>query len=210
MMETAARKAWIRRLLLRRRESLSEWTRAQWASRIQEHLLSLPGVARARWIHFYAAVRGEVPTREMMWACLARGMRVVVPRVDPQGRRLEFSEIRDPDRDLIPGFRGILEPPPTRFRPVSPEVLEVVVLPGVGFDLQGHRLGYGGGFYDRLLATLLPRPLCIGLAYSLQVVPALPREDHDVRMDWVVTEIQALPTRRGFKEEQEDHARKDH
>ena len=214
MRDSGAAKKALRRRLLALREALSPWTRQHLAHRIYQHLFAIPEFARARWVHLYAAVRGEVPTRELMHLCLSQGKRVVVPRVLGGTGRLEFSEILDPDADLVPGFRGIPEPRPARFRPVSPDVLEVLILPGIGFDWSGRRLGSGRGFYDRLLATLPRRPLCVGLAFSCQVVSRLPAEDHDISVDWVVTELEGWPTgirsRHGREEGQEDHARTDH
>jgi 5-formyltetrahydrofolate cyclo-ligase len=94
--------------------------------------------------------------------------------------------------ELVPGTFGILEPtaelrelPP---RQVLPSQIDLALVPGVVFDRQGNRLGYGRGFYDRLLRQLPREVLRVGLAFECQVVEELPVEPHDERMDWLVTE----------------------
>ena len=104
------------------------------------------------------------------------------PRVD--GDALEIVVVDDPV-DLVPGHRGILEPVGPA---VAPTTVDAVVVPGVAFDLDGGRLGRGGGHYDRLLATLDDDTTRIGVAFSSQVVPVVPSDEHDQPVDIVVTE----------------------
>jgi 5-formyltetrahydrofolate cyclo-ligase len=103
-----------------------------------------------------------------------------------QEKRLLLSEIRDFPGELSQGSFGILEPKAEFIRPVSPEELEIVVVPGVAFDYEGTRIGYGGGFYDRFLKEVKDATI-IGLAYECQILPKLPRKDHDVRVDKIIT-----------------------
>ena len=96
-----------------------------------------------------------------------------------------------PGDPLIPGGLG------TRSPSIAAPVVEpdVILIPMVGFDRSGTRLGHGGGFYDRTLAALHARgrrPPLVGLAFSVQEVPRIPHEPHDIRLDWIVTEIETL------------------
>jgi len=112
------------------------------------------------------------------------------PRVT--GATLEL--VRCPRAALVPGYRGILEPPPT-MPPVPLAEVAALVVPGVAFDLRGHRLGQGGGHYDRLIAAAraLPAPpLVVALAYDFQIVARVPHEAHDQRVDRIVTERRVL------------------
>jgi 5-formyltetrahydrofolate cyclo-ligase len=129
------------------------------------------------------------------------------------GRRLAFYPVPADPSQLRPGPFRIPEPPKEGVPPVPLEAIDVLLLPGVAFDPAGHRLGYGAGYYDRYLAPLkteeagdalrLPaspettkrRPLLVGLAFSVQVLPALPAEPHDVRVDVLATEtgLQRIP-----------------
>lgn len=148
----------------------------------------------AEVVHIYLAARSEVLTVEMVRSRLSGGKRVVVPCVDRGSPYLLMSELIDYDHDLISGYNGVLEPKTEATRTVPLKDVSLMVLPGVAFDLLGFRLGYGTGFYDRLLgAAEEGRPILIGLAFEAQIIAALPVEDHDVPMDWVITEDRVIP-----------------
>jgi 5-formyltetrahydrofolate cyclo-ligase len=134
------------------------------------------------------AVRGEVQTTQMVRDTLERGKRVAVPFIETTTRTLRISIVEDVDRDLGPGHFGILEPYVEAIREVSPTLIELVILPGVAFDTAGGRLGRGGGYYDRLLATLSPAVPKIGLAFALQIIPCVPTLPYDIPIDILVTE----------------------
>jgi 5-formyltetrahydrofolate cyclo-ligase len=102
---------------------------------------------------------------------------------------LRLYEVRDLAGDLKPGTCGIREPRPNRCPPADPDSLDFALIPGVAFDERARRLGYGGGFYDRLLAGGLPEgtPLVSG-AFGVQIVDEVPFDPHDAPVDLVVTE----------------------
>ena len=108
-----------------------------------------------------------------------------LPVVVGRGKPLIFRDWR-PGALLVPGPFGVQEPAGAVCTP------EVVVVPLLAFDRRGHRLGYGGGFYDRTLAGLVPRPLAIGFAFSMQEVAAVPTDDTDAPLDLVVTEAEVI------------------
>jgi 5-formyltetrahydrofolate cyclo-ligase len=163
---------------------------------IKKLLFGLPEFAGAKTIAFYVAKQSskEVETEGMIKESLAMGKRVLVPVVDKAARKILFHELRDYS-ELAPGAFGILEPKPTCRRLVPARESDIVIVPALAFDLRGHRLGYGGGYYDRLLRDLAsnkPSPLFIGLAYELQVVSRLPRTPLDVPVNILVTEKRVL------------------
>lgn len=137
----------------------------------------------------YAAFGSEVDLDAYLVAA-SRTHEVHLPWVD--GDELAVARVRDWETDLHPGWRGVREPRPGRRRSVPPEQLDALVVPGVAFDRRGHRLGYGGGHFDRLLARVRPGTVVVGVAFGVQVVDAVPREAHDVPVDVVVTEAGAL------------------
>lgn len=145
-------------------------------------------------IMFFLSFRSEVETRPMVEESLARGRRVLVPKTEPKERFLIPSQLLDPEKDLVPGFYDIPEPGPGALRPVDPEEIDLLIVPGVAFDLQGNRLGYGGGYYDRFFERLRPGVPLVALAFELQIVTAVPVEPWDRRMDWVVTEERIIRT----------------
>jgi 5-formyltetrahydrofolate cyclo-ligase len=117
---------------------------------------------------------------------------VAWPRIRPGDRCLDLAEAAP--GELVPGPVRALEPPPGALA-VNPGEVDLVVVPAVAFDAQGHRLGRGGGYYDATLAVLPPRCFRAGLAFDLQIVPSLPLEPHDARVDAVVTESRVILTR---------------
>ena len=115
-------------------------------------------------------------------------MRVALPRVNRQAQQLDLFLVQDVVADTTAGTWGIREPIPKRCVIADPSAIDVVLAPGVAFTPTGERLGYGGGFYDRLLAGWRPRPAVIAAAYDIQVVDTVPIVAGDVAVDAVVTE----------------------
>lgn len=127
---------------------------------------------------YVAAFPEEIDTRPLIDAVVQSGRALVLPRVDRNERRLILHRIDHPARQLRAATLGIPEPAPDAPR-VDPETLDWVLVPGLGFDHMGYRLGRGAGYYDRLLATLPPHIPCWSIAHDCQVIDVLPREPHD-------------------------------
>jgi 5-formyltetrahydrofolate cyclo-ligase len=163
------------------RRSLSVEERAAASASIAETVLGLDIVTDAVTVHLYLPTPFEVDTRIIAATLLLEGRRVVVP----VGDDLQAYELALEDLDsLAVGDRGVLVPPV--LRPVPAGWWDVVLVPLVAFDRAGHRLGQGGGYYDRLLSNTL-RPT-VGLAFDVQQVPSVPVEPHDCPLDVIVTE----------------------
>lgn len=177
----------IRDILLGQRKRLSAEICLGRSLKAQARVLALPQFAAASVVGLYSPVWNEVYTEEIFRVAREAGKRVAYPRIDGHG--LEFIDVAEMG-ELCPGAFGILEPCGSRVVPLS--ALELVVVPGVAFDLDGFRLGYGKGFYDRVLSGCEQRALLVGLCYELQLLDALPVESHDVRMDLVATEERTL------------------
>lgn len=179
-------KAARRSQLLAARSALPAAERAAAQTAITEHLLTLPEVEQARAVLGYAAFGSEASVDTVLQVLLDRAVGVLLPWVD--GHELRLARVRDLAADLAPGWRGVREPRGSSRRPARADRVHLALVPGVGFDRAGRRLGYGGGHFDRLLATLRPATPIVGVAFDLQVVDVLPAEPHDVRVDAVVTE----------------------
>ena len=165
------------------------------SSRISRKLFGLAEVKNAKTVSLYMHKGSEVRTEEVVAWCLAFAKRVIVPVTDGVSKRLIFSELHDPNRELHVGTFGILEPKPEFLHPVSLEEAEVVLVPGIAWDLQGYRVGYGGGYYDRTINSLQRRLLTIGLAYEFQLVEQVPASRYDRAVNKVVTERRVITTR---------------
>lgn len=183
----------LRRQILAARDRLSAAEIEEKSAAITERLFQLEVFRDCRAVMFYASFRSEVQTREAMARCLNRGISLVLPLSLPASRELQPRVVNDLALDLRSGYCGIAEPDPDLTRVLAPAAIEAVIVPGSVFDSRGGRLGYGGGFYDRFLAREAPQALRIGLAFALQLVPGeLPLAEHDQRLDYLVTEEQAL------------------
>jgi 5-formyltetrahydrofolate cyclo-ligase len=181
----------LRARVVAARDALDAGTRDEAAAVIARRIEALPSFGAARSILLTLPFRTEWDTRPLIAAALAAGRSVAAPRVDESARMLELRAIADIARDLVPGFRGILEPR-LHCRVVSPATIDWVLVPGVAFDAAGRRLGYGGGYYDRLLPLLAPGAPRIAGAYEAQIVDHVPAAPHDLRVDAVVTERRTL------------------
>ena len=146
----------------------------------------LPGFAGAGTVLLYvSAFLEEIDTAPILRLALARGKRVICPRVDRQEDRLRLHRIQDLARDLVPGTLGIPEPRPDS--PIlDPAEVDWALVPGLAFDPAGFRLGRGKGHYDRLLPRLRPEAPRWALALGPQWVDALLIEPHDQPLDGIL------------------------
>ena len=178
----------IREEILCKRDRLNLQERAELSSIICNNLLNLYEYKQARVVHFYLAIKSEVITEDAVKSAILTGKDVVVPVMDKKHRRILLSGLNDYDKELAPTSHGIIEPKPEFYKFVDLNDIDLMVLPGVAFDLNGHRLGYGAGYYDRLLRDADTRPFLVALAFEVQIVNKIPIGDHDVRMDKIITE----------------------
>ncbi|MDH4231405.1 MAG: 5-formyltetrahydrofolate cyclo-ligase [Nitrospirota bacterium] len=183
-------KADVRKELLRKRDRIPAEVRKVKNRLIRERLLSLAEFKNASVIFFFASFRTEVDTAELIKTSLSAGKRVVLPKVEKERHELLLYEIRD-FGELSPGYMGIPEPPAQEGR-MSINDVELVIIPGAGFDISGNRIGYGGGYYDRLLSGLQKPVTVIAPAFEEQVVDSLPSEPHDIRVQMLVTDSRLI------------------
>jgi 5-formyltetrahydrofolate cyclo-ligase len=177
----------MRTTVLAERDRLDPDWRARASATLVARIAALPTFVRERRVLLSAPFRSEWNAAPLIARALAAGKEVVLPRVDASARMLELCRIADPAFDIEAGHRGIPEPADHCER-VDAASIDWVLVPGVAFDRTGARLGYGGGYYDRLLPLLPERAARVAGAYSMQIVDAVPSAPHDIRMDTVVTE----------------------
>jgi 5-formyltetrahydrofolate cyclo-ligase len=182
-------KAQIRRDVIARRDALDPAERAAASAAIRARLAAMPQVAAARTLLAFAAFGSEVDLDPLLEDLIARGVGVFLPFVigfsPPE---LGIARVKDLRADLVPRRLGIREPDPARRKAARTDRVDVVIAPGVAFDAAGRRIGYGAGFYDRLLSRLRPGTPVIAAAFAIQVLPRVPATSHDMRVDAVVTE----------------------
>ena len=162
--------------------------------RLFARLEAMPEFQTAQTVLFYVGVRDELPTLAAIEAGLHCQRTIAVPYCE--GRHLKLATIKSLD-DLGKGAFGILEPREELrdSQQLAPSAVDVALVPGVAFDQSGNRIGYGQGYYDRLLSELRVSCLKIGVAFDCQVVPHVPSEPHDQQMDWNATPTQSIRCR---------------
>jgi 5-formyltetrahydrofolate cyclo-ligase len=165
------------------RDAVGAEQRAQASQRIAEWVTQLAQYRKAGNVLLYASFGSEVETRPLRERALADKKIVLLPRI--ADRQLKIHDWRPGDR-LETNRHGIPEPLASAPE-ADPRALEFIVVPGLAFDARGGRLGYGGGYYDKLLATI-PHAYRVGVCFARQLVPELPSTHLDVPMDCVVTE----------------------
>ena len=165
-------------------KQMSAAERAKASSQARSRLKPQAIWESAKLILFFAPLPEEVDVWPLLIEALIVGKGTALPRFDSATKTYVACRVENPDRDLVRGKFGIREPR-ALCRRVSPARVDLILVPGVAFDLRGCRLGRGKGYYDRLLASL-PGAKC-GVAFDQQVVSEVPAEEHDVRLDCLLT-----------------------
>jgi 5-formyltetrahydrofolate cyclo-ligase len=182
----------LRRRMLALRNSKSATELDQLSSEITKRLIELPEVKNAQVLSTYLNIGSEVRTMGIVDWALSQGKSVIVPVTDRFDKRMIFSELKDPSRELVRGNFGIAEPKEEFRRPVHLDRADAVLVPGVAWDAHGLRIGYGAGYYDRSINSLHTRICTIGLSYEFQFVDNVPKMRYDRRVDKIVTDRRVI------------------
>ncbi len=202
----------IRKQMISRRDAIGESERVELSARIAERLFAMNEYKNAGTVLTYASFRSEVATDEINRRIIADGKKLYLPKTYVKEGILRFFLVTDLNADMVSGAMGIMEPREEADRlyagkihgqggetndagtervPVDgePEEGTLVIMPGVAFDADGNRMGYGGGFYDRFLAQSTElREHTVMLAYCAQKADRLPTEVTDIRPKLILTE----------------------
>jgi len=186
---TLERRDLLRQAALERRNALSKSEVYLWSEQIQARALALDFYRAADTIAIYSPIQNEVDTGRLIDHALASGKRVFLPRW--LGQEFGFGQIASRS-ELVAGRFGILEPIGATGLAGADNQNFSVFVPGVVFDARGNRLGRGAGYYDRLLGRFCGSARIAGLAYELQIVEAVPAQDWDYGMHFIVTEERTI------------------
>jgi 5-formyltetrahydrofolate cyclo-ligase len=189
--DNAALRAYAKRELRKRMESvrnvLPRSAHAERSARACNALIALSEFADARTVAGYKALRKELDPSQVLQLAAAQGKRVVLPRVVDD--TLVFQLVTAGE-ELVENDWGILEPPESA-EVVAPGEIDLVLVPALALDLRGYRIGYGKGFYDRVLPAM-QRACSVGLCYDFQLLAEVPNEDHDVPLKRVVSDARTV------------------
>ena len=187
-MENNPEKESLRNLLLEKRDNTSFDLMKIASDKIAKKLKKIRAFRDAQKIGAYYPIGSEVQTQDIIQELLSQGKEVFLPRVS--GENMDFKKISD-FSSLESGSFDIMEP---KIECETLNNLDLILVPTVGITPKGVRLGYGYGFYDRFLAN--HKTLTISLTLEKQVVKNIPKSDHDVLIDWIVTEDSIIDTQR--------------
>jgi 5-formyltetrahydrofolate cyclo-ligase len=185
----------LRARILRARDTKPAEERAAASASVAATLSMRDDFASSRILLLTLPFGSEWDTRALFDQALIGAKTVALPRVNLATRMLDLCAISHPERDVVFGYRGIPEPG-AHCAPLDPASIDWVLVPGVAFDRDGHRVGYGGGFYDRLLPLLRSDTHRVAGAFELQLVDHVPAASHDVAVDAIVTEARSIPIAR--------------
>lgn len=183
-------KSIIRKSLLAKRREMSSVEVETKSAQVLHNLMASDLLDQAEVVMCYMDFRNEVQTESMIEYLWSLDKTVVLPKVNPHTHQLDLFEIRG-FRDLVQSKMGISEPA-EHLPSVHPSDVDLILAPGVAFDLKGYRMGYGGGFYDRLLPQVRPDCIVIGLAFEVQIVEELPIESYDQPVNGILTELRFI------------------
>lgn len=182
-------KARMRAELTARRDAMPAGERRSVAAVLAERLAALPQYAAARSVLATMSIGSEWSTRAFLERAAASGKAIVLPRISPsKPRRLELRSVGSLAADLVPGVWDIPEPDPARCPAVALSEVDFAVIPALAADPAGYRLGYGAGYFDKLLAGRGSRPFCVTALPAAFVLERIPHEPHDVAVDLVMSE----------------------
>jgi 5-formyltetrahydrofolate cyclo-ligase len=188
----------LRKEFILKRDSIHPEQKRLKEAAIEERLFSLSEFRKAESVLLYVSFRSEVNTMNCLEDVIALGKVLILPCVDSRHRSLRLFRVTDAT-ELSPGFMGILEPRMQKEREVTLNSVDLVIIPGTGFDITGSRIGYGGGYYDRLLsyeskqlARVEKHIMTIALAFEEQISNTIPSEPHDIKVDMIVTEKRTI------------------
>lgn len=184
----------IRKRILAARGRMSEDELSSKSDIIRHKIIESDKFADAGLVLCYMDFRNEVKTGGIIMECLSASKRIALPLIKHNGtvRELLAYEIKDLDNDVQEGTCGILEPCPEKLQMVDNTEIDLVIVPGVAFDIHKHRMGYGAGYYDRFLKKLQPVCVKMGIAFEIQIEDRIPVEAHDISMDIIITESRII------------------
>ncbi len=188
-MTIPEQKQTLRQRIIATRDKLPASERLRLSHAVIKSVCNLNSYQSAHTVLGYLNFGSELASELWVQQAFADGKRVLLPRVNRAGNHLDLYQVHDLHHDVAPGSWGIREPVAERcIKEDAPGTVDFILLPGVAFTLEGTRLGYGGGYYDKLLARMPHRPALVAGAFSLQVIQEIPQEKTDRKVEWLVTE----------------------
>ena len=189
---TARAKVTIRENIIKKREAQSGAERNEKSLNIAQRLFELDGFKESKAVLCFLGLPNEVQTDAMILEFFRLGKEVFVPLVNSEKGDLQVTRIPSLNIRFVDGEYGVREPAPEVQEIFSPSLMDCVIAPGLAFDISGNRVGYGGGYYDKLLKEMPKNVIRIGIGFDFQILGQVPRSDFDEPVQFLVTETRTL------------------
>ena len=177
----------FRSLMLKKRNDLSKDYIDQANKSISKNFLDLDLYKSSQNIFIFVSYKKEIHTHEIIKTALKEGKNIYIPIVNRKTMLMDVSHLHSFD-DLKENYMGILEPVKEDYDIVDPNIIDLVITPGLAFDKAGYRIGYGGGFYDKFFASLTNNPIKMGIGYDKQLVESVVHDSNDKPLDYFLSE----------------------
>lgn len=178
----------LRKKILNIRNNMKKTDAVDKSNLIIDKLVGLDHYQKSKTVFVYMSFKNEVITSELIERMFSENKRVVIPYTDIKNTVIIPSEIKNIEEDLVLSKYGYYEPVNEKIKVVEPEEFDLMIIPGVVFDKQLNRVGFGKGYYDRILCRKRKDAKVVAIAYEFQVLDEVPAEKHDIKMDMIITE----------------------
>lgn len=178
----------LRKRILITRNNMDKEDVVSKSNMIMNKLTELEEYTKSNTVFVYMSFGNEVVTFELVKRMLSENKRVVIPYTDTKNTVIIPSQLKSIEEDLVLSDFGYYEPVYDKINVVEPEEFDLIVTPGLVFDRQLNRVGFGKGYYDRILVRKRKDAKAIAVAFDFQVLDEVPSEEHDVKMDMIITE----------------------
>ena len=182
----------LRKEMIQSRNQLSEEEIKINSEIITSSLLNLDIYKKASFIMTYVDFKSEVKTDLIIKHSLSVGKRIGVPMTIPEHKEMFISELKDYENELELGNYNILEPKKAFIRQIHPELIDLILVPGVAFDRRGYRIGYGGGYYDRFFKKIRKKTIKLALGFEIQIIDKVPEGIFDLPVNYILTENELI------------------
>jgi len=169
-------------------DAFSSSERSRKTKKIEDRLFEFANFLEANIVLLYVNTRYEVNTQKIIKRCIDYNKVLVLPAFNPEKFEMRLMKVDNPETELIPGSRDVLEPDAGRCKTVPIEGIDIAIIPGIAFDEKGGRIGTGKGYYDHLIPQLAITTRKVALAFESQIFQQIPMESHDKHVDIIITE----------------------
>lgn len=190
-----AEKKKLRKKMIKIRKEIPEDEVNKRSLVIKEKFVKTPDFEKANCIMAYLPFQNEVDTMPIINHAIENNKKVTTPKTYPETKHMVPALLKDLEFDLEYGNYGILEPREDRLFAADPAELDLVIVPGVAFDIDGYRLGYGGGYYDRFVSKLRKDAVLAAVSFEEQIVEKVPLERWDKQLHMIFTEKRIIDVR---------------